>query len=439
MLNNKDLSIGSKMYQWATDLFPICRSITGNGLRQTLRYFQNLLPDLKIHEVPSGTQAFDWTVPDEWNIKDAFICDEQGQKIVDFLQNNLHVVGYSESVDRWMTFEELDRHLYSLPEQPTAIPYITSYYKRRWGFCVSENQRQQLRQNPLAKYYVKIDSSLQPGSLTYGELIIPGETKYEVLLSTYVCHPSMANNELSGPVVTTALAEYLSKQHLNRYTYRILFLPETIGSIVYLSQNWQTMKQQVIAGFVITCVGDRRTYSYVGSRLGNTLADKVVLNILNHKVPNYQQYSFLNRGSDERQYCSPGIDLPVCSICRSKYGEYLEYHTSLDDLSFISSEGLQESYEILRECIFTLENNFIYKTKVFCEPQLGKRGLYPTLSTKESGKQVRNMMNLIAYADGEHDLIEIADIMGIPATDLISLAQILLENNILQKMNNENN
>ncbi|MBP0005265.1 MAG: DUF4910 domain-containing protein [Cyanobacteria bacterium SBC] len=427
------------MYQWATDLFPICRSITGNGLRQTLRYFQNLLPDLKIHEVPSGTQAFDWTVPDEWNIKDAFICDEQGQKIVDFLQNNLHVVGYSESVDRWMTFEELDRHLYSLPEQPTAIPYITSYYKRRWGFCVSENQRQQLRQNPLAKYYVKIDSSLQPGSLTYGELIIPGETKYEVLLSTYVCHPSMANNELSGPVVTTALAEYLSKQHLNRYTYRILFLPETIGSIVYLSQNWQTMKQQVIAGFVITCVGDRRTYSYVGSRLGNTLADKVVLNILNHKVPNYQQYSFLNRGSDERQYCSPGIDLPVCSICRSKYGEYLEYHTSLDDLSFISSEGLQESYEILRECIFTLENNFIYKTKVFCEPQLGKRGLYPTLSTKESGKQVRNMMNLIAYADGEHDLIEIADIMGIPATDLISLAQILLENNILQKMNNENN
>ncbi|PPT06805.1 hypothetical protein CKA32_002312 [Geitlerinema sp. FC II] len=423
------------MYQWATDLFPICRSITGNGLRQTLNYFQNLLPNLKICEVPSGTQAFDWTVPDEWNIKDAFICNEQGQKIVDFLRNNLHIVGYSEPVDRWMTFEELDRHLYSLPEQPTAIPYITSYYKRRWGFCVSEDQRHQLRQNPLAKYYVKIDSSLQPGSLTYGELIIPGETKHEVLLSTYVCHPSMANNELSGPVVTTALAKYLSKPPLNRYTYRILFIPETIGSIVYLSQYWRTMKQYVIAGFVVTCVGDRRSYSYVSSRLGNTLADRVALNILNHQVSDCKKYSFLDRGSDERQYCSPGIDLPVCSICRSKYGEYPEYHTSLDNLSFISSEGLQESYEILKECILTLENNFMYKTKVFCEPQLGKRGLYPTLSTKESGKQVRNMMNLIAYADGEHDLIEIADIIGIPATDLIPLAQTLLENDILQKTN----
>ncbi|MGC9384580.1 MAG: DUF4910 domain-containing protein [Kosmotogaceae bacterium] len=434
MLNNKDVLIGQKMYQWATDLFPICRSITGNGLRQTLSYIQDLLPNLKIHEIQSGTEAFDWTVPDEWNIKDAFICNERGQKIIDFSRNNLHVLGYSEPVDRWITFEELDRHLYSLPEQPTAIPYITSYYKRRWGFCVSENQRHQLRQNPLAKYYVKIDSSLQPGSLTYGELIIPGETNHEVLLSTYVCHPSMANNELSGPVVTTALAKYLSKLPLNRYTYRILFIPETIGSIVYLSQHWRTMKQYVIAGFVVTCVGDRRSYSYVSSRLGNTLADRVALNILNHQVSDCKKYSFLDRGSDERQYCSPGIDLPVCSICRSKYGEYPEYHTSLDNLSFISPEGLQESYEILKECILTLENNFMYKTKVFCEPQLGKRGLYPTLSTKESGKQVRNMMNLIAYADGEHDLIEIADIIGIPATDLIPLAQILLENDVLEKM-----
>lgn len=432
MQKHEDLLIGQKMYQWATDLFPVCRSITGNGICQTLNYFQNLLPNLKIHEVPSGTKAFDWTVPDEWNIKDAFISNEQGKKIIDFSQNNLHVVGYSEPVDCWISFEELDKHLYSLPEQPRAIPYITSYYKRRWGFCLSENQRNELRQSPQAKYYVKIDSSLEPGNLTYGELIIPGATKEEILLSTYICHPSMANNELSGPVVTTALAEYILKQSSNRYTYRILFIPETIGSIVYLSQNWKHMKQHTIAGFVVTCVGDERTYSYIPSRFGNTLADRVALHILKHQVSNFQQYSFLDRGGDERQYCSPGIDLPVCSICRSKYGEYPEYHTSLDDLSLITPEGLEGTYEILQHCIFLLEHNFKYKTKVLCEPQLGKRGLYPTLSTKESGKKVRDMMNLIAYADGESDLIEIANVIGVSAAQLIPIVQKLMDAELLE-------
>lgn len=420
------------MYEWANDLFPLCRSITGNGTRQTLKYLQKLLPDLQIYEVPSGSQAFDWTVPDEWNIKDAFICNENDEKVVDFSKNNLHVVGYSEPVDCWITFEELDKHLYSLPQQPTAIPYITSYYKRRWGFCLSENQRNQLRQNPEAKYYIKIDSSLHSGSLSYGELIIPGSTKEEILLSTYICHPSMANNELSGPVVTTALAqEILSKKNSNRYTYRILFIPETIGSIVYLSRNWEYMKQHTVAGFVVTCVGDDRTYSYIPSRLGNSLADKTALHVLRHNTSEFKQYSFLDRGSDERQYCSPGIDLPISSICRSKYGEYPEYHTSLDNLNLISPKGLEGGFTVLKECIFLMEHNTRYKSKMLCEPQLGKRGLYPTLSTEESGKSVRDMMNFITYADGKHDLIDIANTIGVYANNLIPIVDKLLSADLL--------
>lgn len=425
-MENNDFS-GSKMYQWATDLFPVCRSITGNGVRQTLSYLKNILPDLSIHEISSGYQAFDWTVPDEWNIKDAFIADEDGRKLIDFQSHNLHVLGYSEPVEKMMTYEELDGFLYSLPEQPDAIPYITSYYKRRWGFCLTENQRNQLRNNPSAKYYVKIDSTLEPGHLTYGELIIQGKTKNEILLSTYICHPSMANNELSGPVITTALAQWLLQQQDLNFTYRILFIPETIGSIVYLSKHWQYLKQHTKAGFVITCVGDENNYSYIASRLGKTLADKVAKHCLDHKVGDYKKFTFLDRGSDERQYCSPGIDLPVCSICRSKYGEYSEYHTSLDDLNFISPKGLEDSYQLFKECLWILENNKKHKLLVLCEPQLGKRGLYPTLSTKESGASVRNMMNLIAYADGNHDLVDIAEIIGVYAGDLVDIANQLLD------------
>ena len=423
--------LGSQMYEWATDLFPVCRSITGNGIRETLAYLQNILPDLSIHEVPSGYQAFDWIVPDEWNIKDAFVVDEDGNKIIDFKNHNLHVLGYSEPVEKSMDYEELDRHLYSLPEQPDAIPYITSYYKRRWGFCLTENQRNQLRQNSEKKYFVKINSTLEPGSLAYGELIIEGKTKNEILLSTYICHPSMANNELSGPVVTTALAQWITGLKNRYFTYRILFIPETIGSIVYLSKHWQYLKQHTKAGFVITCVGDERNYSYIASRFANTLADKVALHILKNKIGDYKYYSFLERGSDERQYCSPGIDLPVCSLCRSKYGEYPEYHTSLDDLSLISPQGLEDSYQLFKECLLLLENNKKYKSIVLCEPQLGKRGLYPTLSTKESGLKVKNMMNLIAYADGEHDLIDIAETIGVYAGELVPITKKLLESNIL--------
>lgn len=422
-------TIGQSMYRWASDLFPICRSITGDGVRKTLSYLKNHLKDLIVFEVASGTKVFDWTIPDEWNINDAYVADEEGNKIIDFQKHNLHVLGYSEPIDKVVDLEELDKHLYSLQDQPEAIPYVTSYYKRRWGFCLSHNQRVKLK---FGKYHVKIDSSLKPGHLTYAELIIPGRTKKEIFLSTYICHPSMANNELSGPVVTTALAQWLSGLKDRKYTYRIVFIPETIGSITYLSRHLEEMKRNIIAGFVVNCLGDERTYSFLPSRFGNSLADRSARHVLDSCVKDYIKWTFLDRRSDERQYCSPGVDLPVASIMRSKYASYPEYHTSLDDLSLISAKGLQESYEIFCKCLNILEHNQIYKNKVLCEPQLSKRGLYPSLSTKESHNQVQKMIGFLAYADGKQDLLSIAEATGIYAGDLIPIAKKMLDSDLIE-------
>jgi aminopeptidase-like protein len=417
------------MHQLCQELFPICRSLSGQGVRDTLRLLKaNHLPDLSIHEVPTGTQCFDWTVPLEWNIEDAFLLDPTGKKIVDFRENNLHVVGYSVPVDCEIELDELHQHLHSLPEQPQAIPYVTSYYKEYWGFCLKHEQRVRL---PRGRYRAVIKSRLEPGSLTYGELLLLGKSLNEVFLSTYICHPSMANNELSGPVVSTFLAKYVMSQTERNLTYRFVFIPETIGSLIYLSRHLDTLKTHVIAGFNLSCIGDDRATSFVPSRHENTLADRVARHVLRWMAPNHIAYSFLDRGSDERQYCAPGVDLPVASIMRSKYGTYPEYHTSLDDLKFVTPSGLQGGYDLLARCLDVLEMNCKPRAVVLGEPQLGRRGLYPNLSTLETRRQVENILNLLTYSDGSRDLIAIADKIGVPCWNLFNLVDRLKKERLL--------
>jgi aminopeptidase-like protein len=422
-------NLGVEMHGWARDLFPICRSLTGDGVRETLAYLGRLVPKLTVHEVPSGTQAFDWTVPDEWNIRGAYIEDEHGNRIVDFARNNLHVVGYSTPVDEWMTLAELQPHLHSLPEQPGAIPYVTSYYVRRWGFCLPHAQRESL---PDGRYHVVIDSTLAPGSLTYGEVILPGAEKKEVLLSTYICHPSMANNELSGPVVTSALARWIASMPERRFTYRIVFVPETIGAIVYISRHLEELRKNVVAGYVVTCVGDDRAYSLLRSRAANSIADRAAKLVLDRHAPDHVEYSYLDRGSDERQYCSPGVDLPVASIMRTRYNSYPEYHTSLDDLTLVTPTGLEGGFVALSKTIRLIEHNHVYQTTTPCEPQLGKRGLYPTLSTRGAGYAVRAMTNVLAYSDGTRDLVNLASFIGISADEAIETADKLVSAGLLR-------
>jgi aminopeptidase-like protein len=421
-------SIGEAMYALVVRLFPICRSLTGDGVRQTLRLLADPLPGLEILEVPSGTKAFDWVVPPEWNVRQAYVLDPGGRKIIDFAESNLHLVGYSIPVQKKVSLRELQAHLHSLPAQPEAIPYITSYYEERWGFCVSHRQREAITQE--GDYTVVIDTDLQPGFLTYAELRIPGEREQEVFLSTYVCHPSMANNELSGPSVTTFLARWLLSEP-RRYSYRIVFLPETIGSLTYLSLHLDDMKRKVIAGYNVTCVGDDRAFSYLPSRGGDTLADRAALHVLRHLHPGFLRYTYLDRGSDERQYCAPGVDLPVATVMRSKYGTYPEYHTSLDNLDLVTPTGLQGAYEALQKCIECIEADDRWQTTVLGEPQLGRRGLYPTLSTKETRAQVRDLMNLIAYCDGSRGLLEIAETIGAPMWELVPIAARLAEQGLL--------
>ena len=420
------------MHHWAKDLFPICRSITGQGVRETLKYIADLLPGLDIKEVPSGTQAFDWVVPDEWNIRNAYIEDDQGNRIVDYRDNNLHIVGYSEPVDKWMDLEELDSHLYSLKDQPTAIPYITSYYARHWGFCLTHKQRQSLKPG---RYHVVIDSDLQKGVLNYAELIIKGQTNKEVLLSTYICHPSMANDNLSGPVVTLALAQWLLGLEKLKYTYRIIFIPETIGSIVFLSKNLDYLKKNVISGFNITCVGDDHCYSFLPSRNGNTISDTISQHVLKYIDPKYIRYTWLNRGSDERNYCAPGVDLPIASIMRSKYGEYPEYHTSLDNFDLVTESGLIGGYVAIRKSIEILENDCILKTTVLCEPQLGKRGMYPLLRREKLTSQIKSMKNLISFCDGSNSLLEIADLIDESFEEIYPIATKLIDTGIIEVIN----
>ncbi len=409
-------------------LFPICRSITGNGVRETLKILREYIP-IKNVEITTGTKVLDWEIPNEWNINDAYIKTSNGDKIVDFKKNNLHVLGYSEPFEGKVKLEELKNHIYTLSDQPDLIPYITSYYQRRWGFCLSEDQFKTLKNG---MYEIKIDSTLEPGNLTYADLIIKGKSKKEILISTYICHPSLANNELSGPVISTFLAKYLLENNDNYYSYRFVFAPETIGTITYLSKHLEDLKRNVIAGYVLTCIGDSGPFSYLQSRKENTLVDRVTMHVLKHTEKEYKLYDYLARGSDERQYCSPGIDLPVGSLMRTKYGEYPEYHTSGDNMDIISSDELDKSLEKLKLCIDIIEKNRIYRSTVLGEPQLGKRGLYPTISTKTSSLNVKTMMNILAFCDGHHDLLWIAEKINEPIMVLVPIIKKLLKNELLE-------
>ncbi len=422
-------TVGNRMYALAGRMFPICRSITGDGFRKSLKILCEEVPDIKIYEVPSGTPVFDWTVPKEWNIRGGGIYRLNGDKVIDFKDSNLHVLGYSLPVNEVVSKKELLEHLYTQPNQPDLIPYVTSFYKERWGFCMSENQKNSLSDE---NYKVIIDSDFREGSLTYGELIIPGESKEEILITSYLCHPSMANNELSGPVVLVELMKYVQQLKKRRYSYRFVINPETIGSITYLSRNLEILQKNVVAGFVLSCVGDNRTYSYIESKYGNTLADRVLQNVLKFHFPDYKRYSFLKRGSDERQYNSAGVDLPVCGFCRSKYEEYSEYHTSADNMDLISPEGLQGAYDVMEKVINTLENNYYYKMKCMGEPQLGKRGLYPTVSQKGKYCDVKATTHFIAYADGKNDLIDISNRIGVATYTLYPIIDQLIKYNLIE-------
>ena len=419
--------IGNKIYNLVSKLFPINRSLTGEGVRETLKIISSHIPNLKIKSVPSGTKVFDWSVPKEWLVKEAYIITPSGKKICDYNKNNLHLVGYSIPFEGNLELSELKKNLYTIPDQPKAIPYVTSYYQKRWGFCISQEEFDNLKKGT---YKIVIKSKLFNGKLNYGELIIKGKSKKEILLSTYICHPSMANNEVSGPSVLTFIAKSLISNNKNEYTYRIIFVPETIGSIAYINLNLKNLKKNVMSGFNISCVGDERSYSYLPSRNGETISDLMAKHILKCIDPKFNQYTWLDRGGDERQYCAPGIDLPIASIFRTKYGEYPEYHSSLDKLgTVVTAKGLDGGYWAIKKTLEAIEKNKKYKVTVLCEPQLGKRGLYPTLSKYE--KRDRLMINFISLCDGSKSLLDIAEYLNVPIWDLYKLVELLKKHKLI--------
>ncbi len=428
--NPEAQNAGKDMIALMEKLWPLNRSITGNGLRETLEILKQIVPSLNIVEVKTGSKVLDWVVPQEWELIDAYLKDPDGNTIASLEENNLHIVGYSTAVNKELDLEELLPHLHSLPDQPEAIPYVTSYYKKNWGFCISEIEKQNLKKG---KYKAYIDAKHFKGSLSYGELIIPGKSEKEIFISTYCCHPSMANNELSGPVVSLELAKWISSLENLNYTYRFVFIPEMIGSATYLEFNRKHLTKNVIAGFNLTCVGDDRAWSFLPSRSEKTYADKVAEYALDRYVASYDKYEWKDRGSDESMYCAPGIDLPVVSVMRSKYGTYPEYHTSFDTIGrVVTEQGLQKSFDLHKQMITIIESDCFPLTQVLGEPQLGPRGLYPMLSKKGSTDIVKTRLDLISYADGNRSLLDISMKCQVSFEELLKELKILVEHQILK-------
>ena len=420
--------VADEMYDLMINLYPICRSITGNGVRQSLNIIRKYA-DLNIYEVKSGTKVFDWTIPKEWNINDAYVIDPDGKKIIDFVKSNLHVVSYSVPINEKINLAELKSHLYTLPSQPEVIPYHTSYYNENWGFCLSHNDFLKLKEG---KYHAFIDSTLKDGSLTYGEYYIEGSSKDEILISCYVCHPSMCNDNLSGIVIATMLAYYLKNIHLH-YSIRFLFIPETIGAITWLYLNEEKLSN-IKHGLVITCAGDQGISTYKKSRRGNTTIDKIVEYVLKKSNVPYNLVDFFPTGSDERQFCSPGFNLPVGSLMRTMYGNFQEYHTSADNLDFVKKEALFDTYLKCLKTIFILENNKIYTNlNPKCEPQLGKRGLYRAIGAQKITKDTESAIFwLLSFSDGKNSLFDIAERSNINFEVLLDAASKLENNGLLE-------
>ena len=442
-------TIGNDMYELMERLYPITRSITGEGVRKTLKIFQDSI-DLQIHEVPTGTKVFDWTVPEEWNIDDAYIMNKNGEKIVDFKKSNIHILQYSEKIEKKIGLEELKKHIFTLPEQPDTIPYRTSFYNKNWGFCMKHKEFLKLDDD---EYAVNISSEHKDGSLTYGEFLIKGESTDEILISTYVCHPSLCNDNLSGPVLSLFLAKYFSKQKLH-YSIRFLFIPETIGAITWLAKNEDNVKN-IKHGLVATCLGDSGNSTYKKTRDGDNIIDKIVEEVLIESGKPYKIMDFWPSGSDERQYCSPGFNLPVGSLMRTPYDMFDEYHTSEDNLSFMNKESLRDSFLKYIAVIKKLEdyflvdipkrkipenknsanNNPVFKNLIpKCEPQLGKRRIYDEIGgikKQDSLEQKKAIQWILNLSDGKNSLRDIQARSGLNYDILLDMSELLLKKQLL--------
>jgi aminopeptidase-like protein len=420
--------VGHEMYSLIEELYPICRSITGNGVRRTLDLLRKTAP-IEVHEVPSGTSAFDWTVPREWNIRDAYVQASDGRRVIDFQRSNLHVVGYSTPVRARMSLAELRPHLFALPGSPDAIPYRTSYYKETWGFCLSQRELDTL---PDDQYDVVIDASLEQGSLTYGECFLPGATEDEVLFSCHVCHPSLCNDNLSGIALAATLAKHLSAVP-HRYGYRFLFIPGTIGSITWLARN-EAHVGRIKHGLVLACLGDPGGFTYKRSRRGNADVDAAASHVLRHSGRAARVVDFSPYGYDERQFCSPGFDLPVGCLMRTPHGEFPEYHTSHDDLDLVKADALADSFRACVEIVEILEHNTRYVNEnPKCEPQLGKRGLYRAAGAAADGaSRELAMLWILNMSDGSHTLLDIAERAGLRFDQVKAAADALIEHGLLR-------
>ncbi len=424
--------VGEELHGFASELYPICRSITGDGIRQTLASIQSRVP-LQVIEVPTGTSVFDWTVPKEWNIRDAYIKAPSGKRVVDFQKSNLHVLNYSTPVHATMTLSELKPHLVTIPEHPDWIPYRTSYYKEAWGFCLAHNQMLAMDDG---EYQVCIDSTLEDGHLTYGECYLPGRSTDEVLISCHTCHPSLANDNLSGLTVATFLAKLLSGRDL-RYSYRFLFIPGTIGAITWLARNPGAVGR-IRHGLVLTCLGDAGDFHYKKSRRGDAEIDRAAAHVLKHGGEPSEILEFSPYGYDERQYCSPGFNLPVGCLMRSVWGNFPEYHTSADNLDFIQPQSLAGSLRVCTAVLEVLENNRRYRNlNPYCEPQLGKRNLYGPVHGHPIEAKIHARLWVLNLSDGEHSLLEIAERSGAPFPMISEAADVLCEAGLLAPIDQE--